>query len=102
MNAAERAVDALYRLSKPGLFQLDPEGVHDRAIRSLATVSADPILLAALARLAPEPDRQLTVRLFDQELPLPLGIAAGLVLSDLVHHFVVLPLWVGNTGWHWP
>lgn len=31
-----------------------------------------------------------------------LGIAAGLVLSDLMHHFVVLPLWVGNTGWHWP
>ena len=31
-----------------------------------------------------------------------LGVAAGLILSDLVHHFVVLPLWVGNTGWHWP
>lgn len=31
-----------------------------------------------------------------------LGIGVGLVASDLVHHFVVLPLWVGNTGWHWP
>ena len=31
-----------------------------------------------------------------------LGIALGLVLSDLMHHFVVLPLIVGNTGWHWP
>jgi len=30
------------------------------------------------------------------------GIALGVVLSDLVHHFIVLPLWVGNTGWHWP
>jgi hypothetical protein len=30
------------------------------------------------------------------------GASAGLVLSDLVHHFVVLPLWVGSTGWHWP
>ena len=30
------------------------------------------------------------------------GIAGGLILSDLAHHFVVLPLWVGNTGWHWP
>ena len=19
-----------------------------------------------------------------------------------MHHFLVLPLWVGNTGWHWP
>lgn len=31
-----------------------------------------------------------------------LGIAYGLVLSDLMHHFMVLPLIVGNTGWHWP
>lgn len=31
-----------------------------------------------------------------------LGLSAGLILSDLIHHFVVLPLWVGNTGWHWP
>jgi hypothetical protein len=30
------------------------------------------------------------------------GIAAGFVASDLLHHFVVLPLAVGNTGWHWP
>lgn len=31
-----------------------------------------------------------------------LGIALGLIASDLLHHFVVLPLTVGNTGWHWP
>jgi hypothetical protein len=31
-----------------------------------------------------------------------LGIALGLIVSDLLHHFVVLPLIVGNTGWHWP
>ena len=30
------------------------------------------------------------------------GMALGLIFSDLVHHFVVLPVWVGNTGWHWP
>ncbi|MFH5803392.1 hypothetical protein [Alienimonas sp. DA493] len=30
------------------------------------------------------------------------AIAVGLVASDLLHHFVVLPLWVGNVGWHWP
>lgn len=30
------------------------------------------------------------------------GVAAGFVASDLLHHFVVLPLTVGNTGWHWP
>lgn len=28
--------------------------------------------------------------------------AAACVASDLLHHFVVLPLLVGNTGWHWP
>ncbi len=31
-----------------------------------------------------------------------LGIACGLILSDLLHHFLVLPLTVGNRGWHWP
>jgi len=31
-----------------------------------------------------------------------LGAALGLILSDLIHHFIVLPLWAGNTGWHWP
>jgi len=31
-----------------------------------------------------------------------IGIALGLIVSDLLHHFAVLPLTVGNTGWHWP
>jgi hypothetical protein len=31
-----------------------------------------------------------------------LGVGFGLILSDLAHHFIVLPLTVGNTGWHWP
>lgn len=30
------------------------------------------------------------------------SLIAGLIGSDLAHHFIVLPLWVGNTGWHWP
>ncbi len=34
--------------------------------------------------------------------PVLWGLALGLLASDLAHHFVVLPLWVGNTGWHWP
>jgi dihydroorotate dehydrogenase len=77
MKSAERAIDALYRLSKPALFQFDPEHMHDRAMISLSTVSADPLLLQVLERFAPVPDRRLAVRIFDQELPLPLGIAAG-------------------------
>jgi dihydroorotate dehydrogenase len=77
MNAVDRAIDALYRLSRPGLFQLDPEGVHDRAIRSLAAISETPALLASLDRFSPEPDPRLRVHLFDQYLPLPIGIAAG-------------------------
>ena len=31
-----------------------------------------------------------------------IGIGVGFILSDLIHHFVVLPVLVGNTGWHWP
>jgi len=31
-----------------------------------------------------------------------LGIGLGLILSDAIHHLVVLPITVGNMGWHWP
>jgi hypothetical protein len=31
-----------------------------------------------------------------------LGIGCGFVLSDAIHHLLVLPLTVGNMGWHWP
>jgi len=31
-----------------------------------------------------------------------LGVAIGFIVSDLAHHFVVLPITVGHTGWHWP
>jgi hypothetical protein len=31
-----------------------------------------------------------------------LGIALGFVITDAVHHCLVLPLTVGNMGWHWP
>ena len=30
------------------------------------------------------------------------ALAVACVLSDLAHHFVVLPLLAGETGWHWP
>jgi hypothetical protein len=29
-----------------------------------------------------------------------LGLAVGLIVSGALHHFAVLPLTVGNTGWH--
>lgn len=84
MNVADRGLDAFYRLSKPGLFHLDPERVHDRAIRTLATTSRNHILLQALHRCAPEPDPRLSVLIFGQELPLPIGIAAGFDKNALV------------------
>ncbi len=31
-----------------------------------------------------------------------LAVAIGLIASDVLHHLVVLPLWIGHTGWHWP
>jgi hypothetical protein len=30
------------------------------------------------------------------------GVSAGFVVSDLAHHFLVLPLLIGDIGWHWP
>ncbi len=30
------------------------------------------------------------------------GVSAGFVFSDLAHHFLVLPLLIGDIGWHWP
>jgi hypothetical protein len=30
------------------------------------------------------------------------GIGLGLILSDAIHHLIVLPLTVGDYGWHWP
>ena len=44
----------------------------------------------------------LTLRRWPRVTGALVGTGIGFVLSDLVHHFVVLPLLVGNTGWHWP
>jgi dihydroorotate dehydrogenase len=78
VNPVDQAFDALYQLTRPGLFQLDPEVVHDRTIRILSTISENPVLVKALETLSPEPRPQLQVRAFDRDLALPLAIAAGL------------------------
>lgn len=31
-----------------------------------------------------------------------IGFGLGVILSDAIHHCIVLPIWVGNMGWHWP
>jgi len=49
-----------------------------------------PIIIAALAWRRPKPAGAL------------LGLGLGLILSDAIHHCIVLPLTVGNMGWHWP
>jgi|SRR5688572_1859451 len=43
-----------------------------------------------------------TVRRLPRVTGAMVGTGAGFVLSDLIHHFIVLPILVGNTGWHWP
>jgi ABC-type amino acid transport system permease subunit len=48
------------------------------------------LLLAAMVRRWPVPSMLLA------------AAALACVVSDLLHHFVVLPLLVGHTGWHWP
>lgn len=30
------------------------------------------------------------------------GVSAGFIASDLAHHFLVLPLLIGDICWHWP
>jgi hypothetical protein len=30
------------------------------------------------------------------------GASVGFIVSDLAHHFVILPITAGETGWHWP
>jgi len=49
-----------------------------------------PIIIAAFAWQRPKPAGAL------------LGLGLGLILSDVIHHCIVLPLTVGNMGWHWP
>jgi hypothetical protein len=31
-----------------------------------------------------------------------IGISIVLIASDLAHHFIILPILAGTTGWHWP
>lgn len=77
MKPIAHLIDTLYGCSRPVFFRLDPEEVHDRALRSLDRLSCHPRLLHALEAVAPAPDPRLSVQVFGQELPLPLGIAAG-------------------------
>ena len=44
----------------------------------------------------------LTIKRWPRVTGAIVGTGIGFVLSDLVHHFIVLPILVGNTGWHWP
>jgi hypothetical protein len=37
-------------------------------------------------------------RIFDALI----GVSLGLIVSDLAHHFLILPFLTGTTGWHWP
>ncbi len=77
MNLLQRTAGSIHRASLPLFFHLDPEEMHTIALRLLDTVSNDPILLQCTGRLGPIPDPRLAVRIFGQEVPLPLGIAAG-------------------------
>jgi dihydroorotate dehydrogenase len=65
------------RLLRPLLFRLDPETGHHLALRALETLCRSPAACRRLHRaLLPEDDR-LTVTLFGQPLPHPIGLAAG-------------------------
>ena len=44
----------------------------------------------------------LAVRRFPAAYRFLTALAIACIASDLAHHFVVLPITVGNIGWHWP
>lgn len=85
----------------------------------VATILARVISGHSAAEFNAAVDPPLLVKMHHMFWALPVGLAAAwttgrrascvlwalamaLVASDLLHHAVVLPLWVGNTGWHWP
>lgn len=84
MKRSEHALDALYRLSRPGFFRIDPESIHDQSIGALAAASEEPAFVSAIERLAVAPDARLAVSIFEHRLPHPLGIAAGFDKNALV------------------
>ena len=100
-SALDLELDLLWETDGPGGYQFSdylrvggPLSLIFLAISVLLiplTLWALPVLLAAACLRR---RKLLTRRL--------VGLALGLVVSDLAHHFIVLPLWVGNTGWHWP
>ncbi len=66
-------LDALYRLTRPWLFRMDPEDAHHRV---LAGAAACPAWLARA--LAPSVPPGLETDLAGLRLPTPIGLAAGL------------------------
>ena len=69
----------LYRhLLRPVLYRLDPERAHHLAFGALRHVADLPGGEGLLRlTLAPKSDPALTTRVFDRELPSPVGLAAG-------------------------
>jgi len=78
-------IDALYRLAKPALFQLDPETVHDRTIAALGRMGTSSNALALLGRGADPVDPRLAVSFAGVTLPGPIGIAAGLDKNGIAY-----------------
>jgi dihydroorotate dehydrogenase len=77
MKTLARLVDSLFALTKPALFRLDAESVHEVVIAALSRCSERSIGISAIRRLAPEPDARLSTEIFRQVVPFPLGVAAG-------------------------
>lgn len=93
---------ALYELTKPLLFRVDPETAHERAVELLRTAPQIPGMLSALRRLAAAPDRPTT--LAGLKLRNPLGLAAGFDKNaELIPSLAALGfgfLEVGTLTWH--
>src|SRR5205823_6741699 len=65
------------RLIRPLLFRLDAEASHHLALKALGTLNRSAVVRRRLRRSLLPADPRLAVTLFGEELPHPIGLAAG-------------------------
>jgi dihydroorotate dehydrogenase len=89
----------MYQLTRPLLFQLDPERAHDLTMGAVALSSRSPGALRLLRSVYAVRDPRLEVRAFGLDFPNPVGFAAGLVKNAVaIPAFEALGFGAGEIG----
>jgi dihydroorotate dehydrogenase len=90
------------KLIRPLLFRQDSERAHNQAVRSLAYISRDELLLGCVKKIFGAPE--LPTEVFGLKFPNPVGLAAG-----MDKHAAAVPGWaalgfgfteLGGVTWH--